>query len=108
MDELEQYGTRHERCEESRDTLKEGERYLKSSYCAHCRDDMENLCADHSIEHALSETQSVEFTSPCTHAHAEQCENCDLLRNTMGSILSEIRESDDVQFYSTDQHEDLS
>ena len=25
----------------------------------------------------------------------------------MGSILSEIRESHDVQFYSTDQHEDL-
>ena len=25
----------------------------------------------------------------------------------MGSILSEIRESHDVQFYSTDQYEDL-
>ena len=107
VDELEQYGTRHEWCEESRDKLNEAKRYLKSSYCAHCRDNMENLCADHCIEHALSDTQCVEFTSPCTHAHAEQCENCDLLRNTMGSILSEIRESHDVQFYSTDQHEDL-
>ena len=86
------------RSKESRDKLKEAKRYLKSSYCAHCCDDMKNLCADHCIEHALSDTQCVKFTSPCTHAHAEQCENCDLLRNTMGSILSEIRESDDVQF----------
>ena len=49
VDELEQYGTRHEWCEESRDKLKEATRYLKSSYCAHCRDDMENLCADHTV-----------------------------------------------------------
>ena len=66
---------------------------------------MENLCADHCREHALSDTQCVEFTSPCTHAHAERCENCDLLRNTMSSILSEVRESQDVQFYSTNQQE---
>ena len=38
---------------------------------------------------------------------AEQCENCDLLRNTMSSILFEVRESHDVQFCSTDQLEDL-
>ena len=107
VDELEQYGTRHEWCEESRDKLKEAKRYLKSNYSAHCRDDMENLCADHCREHALSDTQCVEFASPCTHAHAGQCENCNLLRNTMSSILSEVRESHDVQFYSTDQQEDL-
>ena len=80
------------RCTESRGKLKEAKRYLKSSYCAHCCDDMKNLCADHCIENALIDTQCVRFTSPCTHAHAEQCENCELLRNTMGSILSEIRE----------------
>ena len=107
VDELEQCGTRHEWCEESRDKLKEAKRYLKSSYCAHCRDDMENLCADHCREHALSDTQCVEFTSPCTHAHAGLCGHCNLLRNTMSSILSEVRESNDVQFYSTDQQEDL-
>ena len=107
VDELEQCGTRHEWFEESRDKLKEAKRYLKSSYCARCRDVMENLCADHCREHALSDTQCVEFTSPCTHAHAGLCGNCNLLRNTMSSILSEVRESNDVQFYSTDQQEDL-
>ena len=64
VDEWEQYGARHEWCEESRDKLKEAKRYLKFSYCAHCRDDMENLCADHCREHALSDTQCVEFASP--------------------------------------------
>jgi len=107
VDELEQCGTRPEWCEESRDKLKEAKRYQKSSYCAHCRDDTENLCADHCREYALSDTQCVGFTSPCTHAHSEQCENCDLLRNTMSSILPEVRESHDVQFYSIDQQEDL-
>lgn len=107
VDELEQYGTRREWCEESRDKLKEAKRYIKSSYSAHCSDDMDNLCADHRREHALCDTRCVEFTSPCTHAHAEQCENCDLLRNTMSSILFEVRESRDVQFYSTDQQENL-
>ena len=94
-------------CEESRDKLKEAKCYLKSSYCANCCDDMENLCADHCREHALSDRQYIEFTSPCTHVHAEQYKNCDLLRNTMSSTLSEVRESQDVQFYSTDQQEDL-
>ena len=83
VDALEQYGTRHEWCEESRDKLKEAKSYRKSNYCAHYRDDMENLYADHCRENALSDTQCVEFTSPCTRAHAEQCENCQLLRNTM-------------------------
>ena len=83
LDELEQYGTRHEWCEESRHKLNEAKSYLKSSYCANCRDDMENLCADHCREHTLSDTQCVEFTSPYTRAHAEQCENCELLRNTV-------------------------
>ena len=103
VDELEQCGTRHEWCEESRDKLKEAKRCLKSSYCAHCRDDTENLCSDHCREYALGDTQCVEFTSPCADAQAEQCENCDLLRNTMSSILSEVGESHDIQFYSIDQ-----
>ena len=107
VDELEQYGTCHEWCEESRDKLKEAKRYLKSSYYAYCRDNIESLCADHCREHALSDTQWVEFTSPCTHAHAGQCENCSLFRITMSSILPEVRESHDVQFYGTDQQEDL-
>ena len=64
VDELEQYGIHHEWCEESQDKLKEAKRYLKSSYCAHYHDDMENLRADHCREHALSDTQWVEFTSP--------------------------------------------
>ena len=64
VDELEQYVTRHEWSEESRDKLKKAKRCLKSTYCAHCRDDMDNQCADHYIENALSDTQCVEFTSP--------------------------------------------
>ena len=83
VDELEQYGTRYEWCEESRDKLNEAKSYLKSSYCANCRGDMENLCVDHCREHALSDTQCVEITSRCTRAHAEQCENGELRRNTV-------------------------
>lgn len=107
VDDLEQCGARHKWCEGSRDNLKGAKRYLKTSYRAHCREDSDNLCAEHCREHALSDTQCLEFKTSCTHDHMELCESCDSLRNTLGSVLSEIKGSQDVQFYSRDQQEDM-
>ena len=96
VDDLEQCGARHKWCEGSRDNLKGAKRYLKTSYRAHCREDSDNLCAEHCREHALSDTQCLEFKTSCTHDHMELCESCDSLRNTLGSVLSEIKGSQDV------------
>ena len=37
----------------------------------------------------------------------ELCESCNSLRNTLGSVLSEINGSQDVHFYSRDQQEGM-
>ncbi len=106
VDELERCGASHEWCEGSRNHLRDCKRYLKTSYRAHCRDDCANQCADHCRSHALSDTTNKELHSPCTHAHTQQCDKCDLLTNTLDSILAKIREPGEVQFYSHDQLED--
>ena len=107
VDDLEQCGARHKWCEGSRDNLKGVKRYLKTSYHAHCHEDSDNLCAEHCREHALSDTQCLEFKTSCTHDHMELCESCNSLRNTLGSVLSEINGSQDVHLYSRDQQEGM-
>ena len=52
------------------------------------------------------EATNKELHCPCTHAHTQQCDKCDLLTNTLDSIVSKIREPGEVQFYSHDQLED--
>ena len=46
VDDLEQSGSRPEWCEARRNELKEGKRYLKTEYRAHCREN-ESPCPDH-------------------------------------------------------------
>ena len=104
--DLEQCGARHEWCEETLKDLKAGKRYLKTSYRAHCRDDSDE-CPHHCRQHALSDIECAEFQAGCHHEHLEVCPDCEGLEATMESILTQVRESKDVQFYSQDHKEDL-
>ena len=106
VDDLERCGARHEWCEEIRNDLKAGKLYLKTSYRAHCRDDSDES-PHHCRQHALSDTECVEFQAACHHEHLEVCPDCERLEATMESILTQVRESKDVQFYSQDHKEDL-
>ena len=85
---------------------KGGKRYLKTSYRAHCRDNSDE-CPHHCRQHALSDIECAEFQAVCHHKHLEVCPDCEGLEATMESILTQVRESKDVQFYSQDQKEDL-
>ena len=106
VDELERCGAFHDWCEGLRNHLRDSKRYLKTSYRAHCRDECDNQCPDHCTNHALSDASNKVLQNPCTHAHTQQCKKCDLLANTLDSILLKIREPSEVQFYSQDQLED--
>lgn len=68
FDDLEQSGSRPEWCEPTRKELKEGNRYLKKEYRAHCRED-ESPCPDHCTRYALSDPQSTHFQASCDHEH---------------------------------------
>ena len=92
VDELERCGDSHEWYKGSRNHLRDCKRYLKTSYRDHYRDDCDNQCSDHCRSHGLSDTTNKELHSPCTHAHTQQCDKCDLLTNTLDSILAKIRE----------------
>ena len=105
VDDLEQSGSRPEWCQATRKELKEGKRYLKTEYRAHCREG-ESPCPDHCRRYALSDTQSSDFQSPCDHEHYAQCYQCESLKNVLISILSEI-ESPEISLYGKEQKEDL-
>lgn len=105
VDELEQSGSSQEWCETTRKNLKQGKRYLKTDYRAHCRED-NSSCPDHCRRYALSDPQSSHFQASCDQEHTEECDQCESLKNTMLSVLLEI-ESPDISFYSTEQKEDL-
>lgn len=105
VDDLEQSGSRPEWCETTRKELKEGKRYLKTEYRAHCREN-ESPCPDHCRRYALSDPQSTDFQASCNHEHCAQCHQCETLKNAMMSILSEI-ESPEISLYGNEQKEDL-
>ena len=104
--DLEQCGARQEWCQETRKDLKAGKRYLKTSYRPHCRDDSDE-CPHHCGEHVLSDIECAEFQAACHHEHLEVCPDCEGLEATMEYILTQVRESKDVKFYSQDHKENL-
>ena len=105
VDDLEQSGSRPEWCQATRKKLKDGKRYLKTEYRAHCRED-ESPCPDHCRRYALSDSQSTDFQGTCDHEHNAWCHQCESLKNVMISILSEI-ESPEISLYGKEQKEDL-
>ena len=106
VSDLEECGVRHEWCEETQNDLKAGERYSKTRYRAQCRDDSDES-PHHCRQHALRNIECAEFQAACHHEHLEVCPDCERLEATMESILTQVRESKDVQFYSQDHKEDL-
>ncbi|KAL9960337.1 hypothetical protein ACROYT_G033784 [Oculina patagonica] len=105
IDRLEQSGSRPEWCQATRKELKEGKRYPKTEYRAHCREG-ESPCPDHCGRYALSDPQSTDFQASCNHEHYTPCQQCESLKNAMISILTEIQ-SPVISLYGEDQKEDL-
>lgn len=105
VNDLEQSESRPEWCEAKRKELKEGKRYLKTEYGAHCREN-ESPCPDHYRRYAVSDPQSTDFQASCNHEHCAQCHQCETLKNAVMSILSEI-ESPEISLYGNEQKEDL-
>ncbi|KAL9970438.1 hypothetical protein ACROYT_G022814 [Oculina patagonica] len=93
IDRLEESGSRPEWCQATRKELKEGKRYLKTEYRAHCREG-ESPCPDYCGRYALSDPQSTDFQASCDHEHYTQCQQCESLKNAMISILIEIESPD--------------
>ena len=65
VDDLEQSGSERGRCETMCTNLKDGKRYLKTEYRAHCREN-ESTCPDHCKRYALSDAQNSAFKTECT------------------------------------------
>lgn len=105
VEELEKSGSTQEWCDTIRRKLKEGKRYLKTDYRAHCREG-NDLCPDHCRWYALSDPQKSHFQVSCDHHHLEECDQCESLKTTILSVLSEI-ESPYISFYSSERKEDL-
>ena len=105
VEELEKSGSTQEWCDTIRRKLKEGKRYLKTDYRAHCREG-NDLCPDHCRWYALSDPQKIHFQVSCDHHHLEECDQCESLKTTILSVLSEI-ESPYISFYSSERKEDL-
>lgn len=92
-------------CEETRNSLKAGKRYLKTDYRVHCRED-ESSCPDHCKRYALSDPQDKDFQEHCTHEHCDVCDKCEKLKDVIQAVADKI-ESPSISFYSTEQKEDL-
>ncbi len=105
VDDLEQSGSEQGWCETTRTNLRDGKRYLKTEYRAHCRED-ESTCPDHCKRYALSDTQNSAFKTECDHLHGTECPQCELLKSTLTSIQTQIS-SLSVQLYGQEQKEDL-
>ena len=105
VEELENSGSTQEWCDTIRRKLKEGKRYLKTDYRAHCRGG-NDLCHDHCRRYALSDPQNSHFQVSCDQQHLEECDQCESLKTTVLSVLSEI-ESPCISFYSSERKEDL-
>ena len=105
VDDLEQSGSERCWCETTHTNLRDGERYLKTEYCAHCRED-ESTCPDHCKRYTLSDTQNSAFKTECDHTHGTECPQCELLKSTLTSIQTQII-SLSVQLYGQEQNEDL-
>ena len=80
VEDLEQSGSRPDWCQATRKELKEGKRYLKTEYRAHCREE-ESPCADHCRSYALSDPQNSDFQGSCDHEHNAQCHQCGSLND---------------------------
>lgn len=105
VDDLEQSGSERGWCETMRTNLKDGERYLKTEYRAHCKEN-ESTCPDHCKHYALSDDQNSAFKTECDHPHGTECSQCELLKSTLTSIRTQIS-SPLVQLYGQEQKEDL-
>lgn len=105
VDQLKDSGARVKWCQEIRDNLKDGKRYLKTEYRVHCQDNGSS-CPDHCTCFALSDPQNPEFQGTCMHEHHVRCDDCETLKSTIQAIADEI-ESPSVSLYSVDQKEDL-
>ena len=105
VEELEKSGSTQKWCDTIRRKLKEGKRYLKTDYRAHCREG-NDLCPDQCRWCALSDPQKSHFQVSCDHHHLEECDQCESLKTTILSVLSEI-ESPYISFYSSERKEDL-
>jgi hypothetical protein len=105
VDDLEQSGSERCWCETTRKNLRDGKRYLKTEYRAHCRED-ESTCPDHCKRYVLSDTQNSAFKTECDHTHSTECPQCELLKSTLTSIQTQIS-SLSVQLYGQEQKEDL-
>ena len=105
VDDLRDGGASAEWCKEVQSALKNGKRYLKTEYRAHCRED-ESPCPDHCRCFALSDPQNTEFKGSCAHQHQVRCDRCEDLKSTIQSIADQI-ESSLVNLYSEEQKEDL-
>jgi len=82
VDELEQSGAPQEWCQTTRKKLKEGKRYLKTDYRAHCREE-DSSCPDHCRRYALSDPDNSDFQASCDHEHLEESDQCESLKNTL-------------------------
>ena len=91
-------------CEEIRQKLKNGKRYLKTEYRMHCEEDG-SPCPDHCTYFALSEPQNTEFQGTCAHEHEVRCANCESLKSVIQEISNEIEST--LNFSSEDQKGDL-
>ena len=83
-----------------------GRSTMVEQYHQHCRDDSDE-CPHHCREHVLSDIECAEFQAACHHEHLEVCPDCEGLEATMEYILTRVRESKDVKFYSQDHKENL-
>lgn len=105
VDHLKESGASVKWCEEIRDNLKDGKRYLKTEYRVHCQEDGSS-CPDHCTCFALSDPLNPEFQGTCLHEHQVRCDDCETLKSTIQAVADEI-ESPSVSLYSVDQKEDL-
>ena len=105
VDDVEQSGFERGWCEKIRTNSKDGKRYLKTEYRAHCREN-ESTCPDHCKRYALSDTQNSAFKTECDHTHDTECPQCELLKSTVASIQTQIS-SPLLQLYGQEQREDL-
>jgi hypothetical protein len=105
VDDLEQYGSERGWCEIMRTNLRDGKRYLKTEYRAHCRE-KESTCPDHCKRYALSDAQNRAFEVECDHPHGTECSQCKLLKSTLTSIQTQVN-SLSGQLYGQEQKEDM-
>jgi len=105
VDELKEGGASENWCEDVRQNLKDGKRYLKTEYSMHCQENG-SPCPDHCMRFALSDPQNLEFRETCSHEHQACCASCENLKSVFQAIANEI-DSPLITLDSIDKKEDL-